>query len=144
MSLQRRRERYQVICVFKMLNGLMPNDIGLTFSDQGRRGIRATVPSLKKGATTKAQRMYDDSFAVVGPRLWNCIPAETTRKTKLSTFKSSLGRYLKTIPDMPPDTGIHIPQQQQHHIICCKRSTFGETTLRSPPSLDSSIQVSIH
>ena len=105
MSLQRRRERYQIICIFKMLNDLMPNDIGLTFSDQGRRGIRATVPPLTRSATTKAQRMYDDSFAVVGPRLWNCIPAETTRKTTLATFKSSLGRYLKTIPDMPPTPG---------------------------------------
>ena len=105
MSLQRRRERYQVICVFKILNDLMPNDIHITFSDQGRRGIRATVPPLTKAATTKAQRMYDDSFAVVGPRLWNCIPAETTRKSSLFSFKASLGRYLKTIPDMPPTPG---------------------------------------
>ena len=105
MSLQRRRERYQVICVFKILNELMPNDIGITFTDHGRRGIRATVPPLNRAATNKAQSMYDDSFAVMGPRLWNCIPAETTRKTKLSSFKSSLGSFLKQTPDTPPTPG---------------------------------------
>ena len=104
-SLQRRRERYLIICIFKMLNNLMPNDLEITFSDQGRRGIRAAVPALKKSATNKAQRMYDESFAVMGPRLWNCIPAETTRKTKLSTFKTSLGSFLMKIPDTPPTPG---------------------------------------
>ena len=104
-SLQRRRERYLIICMFKMLNNLMPNDLVITFSDQGRRGIRAAVPPLNKSATNKAQRMYDESFAVMGPRLWNCIPAETTRKTKLSTFKTSLGSFLMTIPDTPPTPG---------------------------------------
>ena len=88
-----------------MLNNLMPNDLEITFSDQGRRGICATIPTLNRAATNKSQHMYDESFAVVGPRLWNCIPAETTRKTKLSTFKTALGSFLKQIPDTPPTPG---------------------------------------
>ena len=104
-SLQRRRERYIIITMFKVLNGLMPNDLNITFSSSERRGIRALVPALTRGATAKAQRMFDDSFAVMGPRLWNCIPAATTRISKLSTFKTSLGRFLDQLPDRPPTVG---------------------------------------
>ena len=77
----------------------------LLFSSSERRGIRALVPALTRGATAKAQRMFDDSFAVMGPRLWNCIPAATTRISKLSTFKTSLGRFLDQLPDRPPTVG---------------------------------------
>ena len=104
-SLQRRRERYIIITMYKILNKLMPNDLKVNFTSSDRRGIRAQVPSLTKGATAKAQRMFDESFAVLGPRLWNCIPAETTRISKLSSFKTSLGRFLEQLPDRPPTPG---------------------------------------
>ena len=104
-SLQRRRERYIIITMYKILNQLMPNDLKVNFTSSDRRGIRAQVPSLTKGATAKAQRMFDESFAVLGPRLWNCIPAETTRISKLSSFKTSLGRFLEQLPDRPPTPG---------------------------------------
>ena len=105
MSLQRRRERYIIITMFKLLQNLMPNDINITFTSSERRGIRAVVPPLNKSATMKAQSKYDDSFAVMGPKLWNCIPAATTRETKLSSFKTSLGKFLKQLPDNPPTPG---------------------------------------
>ena len=123
-SLQRRRERYVIITMFKILNRLMPNDLKITFSCNERRGIRAQVPSLTKGATAKAQRMFDESFAVLGPRLWNCIPAETTRITKLSSFKTSLGRFLDQLPDRPPTLGY--PSNNDNSIL--------SYAVRGPPS----------
>ena len=38
MSLQRRRERYSIIHIWKILNNLSPNDIGLKFTTSARRG----------------------------------------------------------------------------------------------------------
>ena len=105
MSLQRRRERYIIILMFKLLNNMMPNDLYVKFTHSDRRGIRAIVPPLTKTASAKAQSKYDESFAVLGPKLWNCIPSDTTKITKLVTFKTSLGKYLKQIPDQPPTLG---------------------------------------
>jgi ribonuclease P/MRP protein subunit RPP40 len=102
MSLQRRNI---IITMFKLLQNLMPDDLKITFTHSDRRGIRAVVPSLNKAATMKAQSKYDASFAVMGPKLWNCIPAETTRVTKLVSFKTSLGNFLKLLPDNPPTLG---------------------------------------
>jgi len=45
MSLQRRRERYDIIYMWKILNGLVPNDLHITFHFNPRHGIRAVVPS---------------------------------------------------------------------------------------------------
>ena len=105
MSLQRRRERYIIIHMFKILHNMCPNDINVTFKHSDRRGIRAIIPPLTKHASSKAQQMYDSSFAVVGPQLWNTIPKSTTQKSTLSSFKSSLQTFLDDIRDEPPVRG---------------------------------------
>ena len=69
MSLQRRRERYIILQVWKVLNGVCPNDVGLTFRPVSRLGIQAVVPSLVSASSAANQSIYDRSFAVVGPRL---------------------------------------------------------------------------
>ena len=43
MSLQRRRECYLLIHMWKILNGCSPNDIDIKFCDQSRKGVRAKV-----------------------------------------------------------------------------------------------------
>ena len=48
MSLQRRRERYCIIHAWKILNDLAPNDIGLSFQQNMRLGIKAEIPAIKK------------------------------------------------------------------------------------------------
>ena len=76
MSLQRRRERYVIIHVWKLLNDACPNDIGMQFIPPSRHGIRAKVPGISKSSSQRNRTIYDidTSFAVMGPRLWNCIP----------------------------------------------------------------------
>lgn len=105
MSLQRRRERYTIVMMFKILQNLVPNDLNITFQHSERRGIRATIPAMVRDSTAKAQSKYDESFAVLGPKLWNCIPAETTKKEGLASFKTSLGKFLEQLPDCPPTSG---------------------------------------
>ena len=104
-SLQRRRERYCIIHMYKLLHNISPNDLNIKFKPPDRRGIRAVVPPLHRRASRKAQQQYDASFAVLGPRLWNAIPAQTTLKPTLSSFKSSLQKFLDATPDEPPTRG---------------------------------------
>ena len=106
MSLQRRRERFIIINVWKIINGISPNDIHLQTVVSGRRGVRVKVPPLNRTATAHCQSLYDNSFGVVGPKLWNTIPTKLTHITNQTTFKTALSKYLAQIPDHPPIQGI--------------------------------------
>ena len=106
MSLQRRRERYCVIQVFKILHSLSPNDIGLEFIQTKRRGLCCKVPPLVKGSKQKIQKIYEDSFRVTGAKLWNQVPNLIRQKTSLDSFKAALTKYLLLLQDHPPVPGI--------------------------------------
>ena len=105
MSLQRRRERYVIIMMFKILHNMTANDLKIEFTHSDRRGIRAIVPTIPKEAKSKYLTIYDSSFGVRGPSLWNKIPADVTMKPSLESFKSSLTKWLLNLPDEPPIHG---------------------------------------
>ena len=105
MSLQRRRERFVILQMWKILNQLCPNDIQVRFTDNGRRGIQADVPPLNRNSASRHQTSYDNSFAVLGPRLWNLLPCELGKLQGKETFKSHLTKYLCSFPDEPPVGG---------------------------------------
>ena len=68
-SLQRRRERYVIIHIWKILNGEAPNDISLVHHQHPRLGIRCNIPHLPNDAPRSAKTAFDNSFAVKGPQL---------------------------------------------------------------------------
>ena len=105
MSLQRRRERYIILQMWKLLHCISPNDLGVRFQDKNRRGFMANVPKLHKASLQHNQSLYDASFSVLGPRLWNILPAHLTRVADFEQFKNQLTDYLFTIPDRPPVAG---------------------------------------
>ena len=105
MSLQRRRERYIILQMWKILHGLCPNDINIQFSDPSRHGIKAKLPKLNRSSSQRHQSIYDNSFAVIGPRLWNTIPSNLPQIADLEEFKFKLTDHLNTIPDKPPVSG---------------------------------------
>ncbi len=106
MSLQRRRERYIIIQMWKVLNHLTPNDLAIEFIlPRYRKGIQAKVPDLCRGSLKRNQSLYDSSFAVLGPRLWNSIPCNLTSIATFPKFKHQLTAFLLTIPDKPPVMG---------------------------------------
>ena len=109
MSLQRRRERYIIIQMWKILHKLCPNDVNVQFSAPTRLGIKAIVPSLSKSkiSTLHNQSLYDSSFAVTGPMLWNCLPSNLPKIADLAGFKHNLTTFLLTFPDNPP-TGDYV------------------------------------
>ena len=104
-SLQRRRERYTVIHVWKIVNGICPNDIDMEFKDNPRLGIKVVIPTLHSKAPKAATTLYDNSFAVRVAKLWNILPKHVNCKSNLDSFKRSLGEFLSSIPDEPPVSG---------------------------------------
>ena len=68
MSLQRRRERYVILHLWKIWQGAVPNDLDIQFYDHTRLGTRCKIPAIKRSSTTLPRSIYDHSFAVRGPK----------------------------------------------------------------------------
>ena len=100
MSLQRRRERYIIIYMWKIKEGSVPNDLSIGWYYNERTGIQARIPKIPK--CKSRLKLHETSFCVIGPRLWNIIPAQCTTCPTLETFKASLQTFLEGIPDLPP------------------------------------------
>ncbi|CAL8313864.1 unnamed protein product [Gadus morhua 'NCC'] len=101
-----RRERYVIMTMWKILNGHHPNNMGIEFQSSKRNGITAKLPKLSKSGKAKHQTMHDTSFAVLGPMLWNLIPANVSSEKDLEVFKIELNKdFLSKMPDMPPVKG---------------------------------------
>ena len=105
ISLQRRRERYAILHMWKVLHGKISNDLNVTFVESSRFGLLAAVPQLSQGSRMKAISLYDSSFSVKGPQLWNLIPKGIRTEQTLTGFKNELDIYLKSVPDKPPVPG---------------------------------------
>ena len=99
MLLQRRRERYIVIYVWKIIQGVAPHDISLAWDFNARLGIKVHVPPHRQNSRLK------DSMSIIGPRLWNTLPKNRTLMESLQTFKSSVKEFCGQFPDRPPIKG---------------------------------------
>ena len=104
-SLQRRRERFIIIQVWKMHNGLIPNGTGLEFTETPRFGPRAVIPAFNHKAQRIVSTQFDNSFTVRGSMLWNTLPKLVKETRTIGELKSALGAYLKQYPDRPPTRG---------------------------------------
>ena len=109
MSLQRRRERYIILHMWKLLHGHTSNDLQIQFHAKPRKGILAIVPSLNRVSSLRHQSLYDNSFAVMGPRLWNSIPYNLNTIEKFVPFKNMLTTFVLAVPDKPPVRGYSTP-----------------------------------
>ena len=102
MSLQRRRERYLIIHMWKVRMAQVPNDLNIKFHYNDRLGLKAIVP---KAPQSHVGSVYQNSFAVKGPRLWNMLPKDLTLADNLDSFKTNLDRLLLSFRDTPPISG---------------------------------------
>ena len=105
-SLERRRERYQIIYVFKILKGYIPNLISdkfkIRFDISARRGRTCKLPSINSRSLASVNSMIESSFYVRGPKLFNCLPAKLRNfDGSTDSFKSQLDGFLSKIPDQP-------------------------------------------
>ena len=109
LSLQRRRERYSIIHVWKILHGLAPNSTNISFYINERLGKKANKPRFNHKSQRSISTALDSSFGVRGPKLWNTLPKDVNSQASLSSFKVALGKFLDQFPDMPPVTGYTPP-----------------------------------
>ena len=107
LSLQRRRERYAIFHMWKILYKKAPNDVGLEFI-QREDHVKAVVRPLPR-CSTRLQSLYEISFPVLGAKLWNLIPKHSTVSDSFDVFKKSIDSFLEFIPDRPPILGYNAP-----------------------------------
>ena len=118
MSLQRRRERYIILHMWKILHGKTSNDVNIQFVSRPRLGNLATIPSAKRSSTAANMSVYDKSFAVMGPKLWNTMPYHMNVISDHERFKTQLTKFLLAVPDMPPIRGYTSPNSNS--LLCWK------------------------
>ena len=104
-SVQRRHERYKIIYIYKIKEGLVPNisdTYGLQFSQRGRHGLMCLIPSYPL-YQNKAITARNSSFALTASSLWNTLPKNLRNISGLSVdaFKRRLDKVLKHCPDEP-------------------------------------------
>ena len=103
-SQERRRERYQIIFLWKVAQGLV-SGYHATFTQSERRGRMMVLPPLchKAPAPAAVRRARESSLQVKGAKLFNCLP-RLLRDTLSGTpenFKANLDTWLARIPDQP-------------------------------------------
>ena len=118
-SLERRRERYGILYIYKILNGLSPNFEEERFQVKTvvsqRRGLQCRVPPIISAASARIKTLADQSFAVRGPKLFNELPKNLrSGECSLDSFKGRLDKFLSCIPDLP-----HLPGYQQRAVSNC-------------------------
>ena len=107
-SLQRRRDRYSMIQVWKTYNNLIPNSTQMKFYENARLGPRAVIPPYNHSAQKSKASLLEASFGVRGGQLWNTLPENIKVAPSLEALKARLGNYLAEIPDWPPTTSYSI------------------------------------
>ena len=110
-SLERRRERYRIIYVWKILENIVPNltteqnqiksNVSLRF------GRQCVVPPLSRSSSSRVRTLREESFSVHGAKLFNGLPQHIRDMTgvELPEFKKKLDEFLLTVPDEPQSPG---------------------------------------
>eukprot|EP00116_Pleurobrachia_bachei_P001986 sb/3462248/ len=100
----RRRQRYELIHVWKIYKGLVPNCVEMEFQT-GRLGVQAKTQKYPYWAESKRANQLYNSFGFRAPRLWNKLPREVTLSETLPGFKANLGAFMNEFYDRPPVRG---------------------------------------
>ena len=107
-SQERRRERYQVIFLWKICQGLV-SGYDVEFTSGGTRRGRLGVPKIvPKNCPAVVRRARENSLAVKGVNIFNLLPESirTIRSQHVDYFKNHLDIYLSSIPDQPTISGL--------------------------------------
>ena len=110
-SLQRRRERYLIIYLWKIIEGKVPNirlrEGNISTKTSERRGRMCELRKIQTKASEKIKTLVDANFAVRAAKLFNALPRAIRNTTGVSTetFKKRLDAFLRALPDKPPVAG---------------------------------------
>ena len=104
-SLQRRRERYILIYIFKIVNGFVPNMTGvnkITTHRHIRRGLLCNIVPINNRCLSSLRTIKESSFIIQASRLFNEMPLNLREFTgSVDSFKHALDKWLHTVKDQP-------------------------------------------
>ena len=106
-SQERRRERYQVIFIWKISQGMV-SGYSMDFSYMGRRGRYAVPKQVVRAAPSVVRNARERSLGVRGANLFNLLPEQlrSMNTDHIDLFKNHLDVFLASIPDQPTMTGL--------------------------------------
>ena len=122
-SLERRRERYRIIYVWKILENMVPNlnmpSSKFKTSTSLRNGRKCVIPTIIKSATTRISSLREGSLAVNGAQLFNALPRHIRDITgvEVPEFKKKLDEFLSSIPDQPQSPGYTAARQAESNSL---------------------------
>jgi hypothetical protein len=108
-SIHRRFERYAIIYVWKIMEGLVPNLTThpiQTYINQ-RQERKSRIPPINTQCPGYLQAIVEGSFHIRAARLFNALPASirNVSSVTVNTFKTKLDKVLWELPDQPSVPG---------------------------------------
>ena len=105
-SQERRRERYQIIFIWKIAQGYV-QAYNLEFNYSDRRGRMAVPYTIVRQAPAAVRRARESPLGVKGVRIFNLLPVwlRTLDGVTVERFKGELDKFLSTVPDEPTTPG---------------------------------------
>ena len=123
-----------IIYVWGIMENQVPNFShpekgGILSAWHPRRGRSCIIPTINQRGPKQFQNARETSFGVIGPRLFNILPAyiRNISGCNINMFKNRLDNFLATVPDEPQiriytimrraDTNslVHMAQHAEHH-----------------------------
>ena len=107
-SQERRRERYMMIFIWKISQGLV-SGYQIPFSANSRTGRTAVPAKLANHSVPASVRLAkENSLRVKGCQLFNLLPAvlRNADHGDIDMFKNNLDHYLSCVPDQPTTIGL--------------------------------------
>ena len=93
--------------MWKIKHNLVPNDVNLEFSTSNRKSANEAVVKPMPKTTGKLLTLFENSFIIKAPKLWNKLPSKIRVIDNLKMFINELDKFLCKIPDQPPVTGYY-------------------------------------
>ena len=105
-SQERRRERYQIIFIWKVLQGWVQG-YSVRAVQSPRRVRLVEIHPYQRQAPGAVRRARESSLSVKGARLFNLLPRDLrdTYTGSVEQFKTKLDGWLALVPDQPTIQG---------------------------------------
>ena len=105
-SQERRRERYQVIFIWKIAQGLVQG-YNLNFTSSDRRGRMVVPHPVLRTAHTSVKNVREATLGVKWAHIFNLLPVwiRTMNGVSVDSFKHELDKFLSGVPDQPTCPG---------------------------------------
>ena len=102
-SAERRRDRYIILYIFKVVQAKVPNP-GISYKYSPRRGKVLTTPSVLSSKASHANTLLHNSFTRRAPRIFNSLPKQIRdlpHDTSPDLIKRRIDNFLTTVTDEP-------------------------------------------